>query len=261
MKIRRAVILAGGMGTRIREETEFRPKPMVEIGGMPILWHIMKNLHTQGIEEFVICLGYKGEQIKDFFQNYETRVSDLVVDGAKKTRVYLSHESSETWKVTLADTGLNTMTGGRINRVRKYLNYEPFLCTYGDGLANVDLLKLYKFHESHGKIATLTAVHPATRFGNLAITTEGLVTDFSEKPPSEEWVNGGFFIFNNGIFDYLNDDCVLEQQPLRNLVSDEGLAAFKHEGFWRPMDTYRESKELNDLFETGAAPWVNWPKA
>jgi len=256
--IKRAVILAGGMGTRIREESEFRPKPMVEIGGMPILWHIMKNLHVQGIEEFIICLGYKGEQIKDFFLNYESRTSTVELDFTTKTRNFISPSRREAWKVVLVDTGLDTMTGGRIKRVQQFLHGEPFLCTYGDGLADVDLNKLYLLHSEESRLATVTAVHPSTRFGTLEISEKGEVTEFSEKPPTDEWVNGGFFIFEPGVFDYLDHNCVLEQGPLRSLAKNGQLSAYKHEGFWRPMDTYRESKELNELFNHGAGPWVNW---
>lgn len=256
--LKSAIILAGGMGTRIREETEFKPKPMVEIGGLPILWHIMKNLHSQGVEEFVICLGYKGDQIKSFFKDYSTRLNDVVIDGDSHSVRYVGHNRNENWKITLADTGLDTMTGGRIKRVQKYLNDDKFLCTYGDGLADISVTELHKFHNSHKGIATVTAVHPATRFGNLAISADGLVTSFSEKPPSDEWVNGGFFIFSNEIFRYLDNNCVLEQAPLRNLAMEGQLHAYKHEGFWRPMDTYRESKELNEIFSNGNAPWVNW---
>jgi glucose-1-phosphate cytidylyltransferase len=257
-EVTRAVILAGGMGTRIREETEFKPKPMVEIGGMPILWHIMKNLHSQGVREFVICLGYKGDQIKTFFQNYDLKMGDLHIDAENKTVRYLNPSTKENWKVTLVDTGLDTMTGGRLYKVREHLKGEPFLCTYGDGLADINLEKLWEFHRRSNKIATVTAAHPATRFGNLIISKSGVVTEFSEKPPSDEWVNAGFFIFEEAIFKYLDSDCVLEQSPLKNLVSHQELSAYKHDGFWRPMDTYRESKELNELFMLRQAPWVNW---
>jgi len=257
MYIKRAVILAGGMGTRIRTENEIRPKPMVLIGEMPILWHIMKNLHSQGIEEFIICLGYKGEQIKDFFESYASRVGDVIVDGKSQTIEYLN-PGQEKWRVVLADTGLETLTGGRINRVKKYLNDSPFLCTYGDGLADIDLQDLFESHLAHKTIATLTAVHPSTRFGNLVIGKTGIVEDFSEKPPSDEWINGGFFIFEQSIFNYLDDHCILEREPLQNLTRDGQLGAYKHFGFWRPMDTYRESKELNELYAAQQAPWVNW---
>lgn len=256
--IKRAVILAGGMGTRLREETEFKPKPMVEIGGMPILWHIMKNLHTQGIEEFIICLGYKGEYIKNFFLNYEAQISDIEINNSKSSPVYLKNNVHENWKIVLSDTGKDTMTGGRINRVRKYLHGEPFLCTYGDGLADIDLAALERFHQNQKTIATLTAVHPTTRFGTLEIDSSDTVREFSEKPPTDDWVNGGFFIFENQIFEYLHDESVLEQEPLKALTAISELSAFKHGSFWRPMDTYRESKELNDLWLTGTAPWVNW---
>ena len=258
MAITKAVILAGGMGTRLREETEFKPKPMVEIGGLPIIWHIMKNLYSQGVNDFVICLGYKGDQIKSFFENYSTYMSDVVIEGSDGSRSYMASKGRESWKITLADTGIETMTGGRINRVRKYLAEEPFLCTYGDGLADIDVKELVRFHEESGKAATVTAVHPVTRFGNLQIAKNGTVERFAEKPPSDEWVNGGFFIFQNEVFDYLDDEVVLEQAPLANLVAKGELAAYKHTGWWRPMDTYREAKELNELFKTGNAPWVNW---
>ena len=255
--IKKAVILAGGFGTRIRTENETRPKPMIEIGEMPILWHIMKNLHTQGITEFIICLGYKGEQIKNFFETYSSRTGDVVLEGANHSISYLN-SGGEDWRVVLADTGMHTMTGGRISRIRKYIGNEPFLCTYGDGLADINLKELEETHLLCGRIATVTAVHPATRFGNLDIDLKNLVVDFSEKPPSDEWVNGGFFIFEPEIFDYLDDECVLEHEPLRNLVINGELSAYRHEGFWRPMDTYRESKELNEMYLKHEAPWVNW---
>jgi len=255
----KAVILAGGMGTRIREETEFRPKPMVEIGGKPIIWHIMKNLSVQGINDFVICLGYKGEVIKDFFLNYHARTNDVNVNTSQPNQ-FQSHSStlSDNWNITLADTGLNTQTGGRIKRVSKYLGEEPFLCTYGDGVADINFKELKDFHFSHGKIATVTSVNPPSRFGALTISDVGEVLEFVEKPGDTHWINGGFFIFNPSIFKYLSDDSILEQEPLRSLVSDSELRAYKHSGFWRPMDTYRESKELNELYEGNKAPWRNW---
>jgi len=255
----KAVILAGGLGTRIREETEFRPKPMVEIGGKPIIWHIMKNLSVQGINDFVICLGYKGEVIKDFFLNYHARTNDVNVNTSQPNQ-FQSHSSTlgDNWNITLADTGLNTQTGGRIKRVSKYLGEEPFLCTYGDGVADINLKELKDFHFSHGKIATVTSVNPPSRFGALTISDVGEVLEFVEKPGDTHWINGGFFIFNPLIFKYLSDDSILEQEPLRSLVSDSELRAYKHRGFWRPMDTYRESKELNELYEGNKAPWRNW---
>ena len=255
--LQKAVILAGGMGTRIRTENETRPKPMVEIGGMPILWHIMKNLYEQGINDFIVCLGYKGDQIKNFFETYASRTGNVIFDGGDGSIKYFD-SGGEKWRVTLVDTGLNTMTGGRINRIKPYLGSAPFLCTYGDGLANIDLELLIQAHRSSERIATVTAVHPASRFGNLEIDSNLIVTDFSEKPPSDEWINGGFFIFQPRIFDYLDDNCILEQEPLRNLTRDSQLSAYLHGGFWRPMDTYRESKELNELYDRNLAPWVNW---
>ena len=254
-----AVILAGGMGTRLREETEYRPKPMVEIAGRPIIWHIMKNLSQQKLNNFTICLGYKGDQIREFFLNYKSRVNDITVDLEKDS--FAIHNTSltlENWKVTLANTGLNTMTGGRIFRIRDYVNNDRFLCTYGDGLADINLKSLIEFHKKHGKIATVTTVRPTTRFGALEIDSKKEVKKFAEKPKSEKWINGGFFIFEPKIFDYLSEDCVLEQEPLENLARQGELMAYEHTGFWQPMDTYRETQELNQLWENGLAPWKNW---
>ena len=255
----KAVILAGGMGTRLREETEFRPKPMVEIGGRPILWHIMKTLSTQGINDFVICLGYKGDVIKDYFLNYEARVNDVTVELGSKS-LYSQHSISQedNWVVTLANTGLTTMTGGRIHQIKKYVEQERFICTYGDGLADIDIEKLLEFHKAHGKIATVTAVMPTSRFGSMEISSNDQVTRFAEKPKGTSWVNGGFFVFEPQIFDYLTSDCVLENEPLEKLAGDNQLVAYKHHGFWRPMDTFRESLELNELWDSNKAPWKNW---
>lgn len=255
----KAVILAGGMGTRLREETEYRPKPMVEVGGRPILWHIMKSLSSQGINDFVICLGYKGDQIKDYFLNYESRINDLTIAlGKNGTVVQHSKSVEENWNITLADTGLTTMTGGRINRIKKYVNNEKFLCTYGDGLADINLELLLKFHNSHGLGATVTAVRPTNRFGALQINETETVTEFAEKPKTEKWVNGGYFIFEPLIFEYLDDECILEKEPLEKIAKSGQLKAYKHDGFWQPMDTYRESQELNELWNTGKAPWKKW---
>ncbi len=255
----KAVILAGGLGTRLREETEFRPKPMVEIGGKPIIWHIMKNLSEQGISEFVICLGYKGEQIKEFFLNYEALTNDITIQlGENSVTNHLHSSTSENWTVTLAETGMYTMTGGRLNKVRQYLGSESFLCTYGDGLADVDIRKLTEFHESHKGLATVTAVQPTNRFGALEIDADSAVTSFEEKPMSDKWVNGGFFIFEKDIFEYLDDECILERAPLEELSKQDELRAFKHQGFGRPMDTHRETQELNQIWNEGMAPWKNW---
>jgi len=255
----RAVILAGGMGTRLREETEFRPKPMVEVGGRPILWHIMKNLAQQGLNDFVVCLGYKGDQIRDFFLNYESRINDVTVQlGKNGTSIIHGRSLEEDWRITLADTGLETMTGGRLSAVQDHLKGDRFLCTYGDGLADVNLDSLLSFHSSHGKLATVTAVRPITRFGALEIEDDDSVVNFSEKPRAEKWINGGFFIFEPAIFEYLKKNSILEREPLERIASEGQLKAFKHEGFWQPMDTYREMQELNSLWDAKAAPWKNW---
>jgi glucose-1-phosphate cytidylyltransferase len=255
----KAVILAGGQGTRLREETEFRPKPMVEIGGRPILWHIMKTLSVQGINDFVICLGYKGDSIKDFFINYEARTHDITVKlGDNEGLIHHSESPAENWTVTLANTGATTMTGGRIHNIKKYVKGERFLCTYGDGVANIDLNSLISFHEKHGKVATVTSVRPTNRFGAMQIDEDNLVTAFSEKPMAEKRVNGGYFIFEPKIFDYLDKDSVLEREPLEKLASGGELQAFMHDGFWQPMDTFRETIELNDLWESSNAPWKIW---
>lgn len=255
----KSVILAGGLGTRLREETEYRPKPMVEIGGRPILWHIMKNLSGQSLNDFVICLGYKGEQIKDYFLNYSTRINDVTLELSADTPIIRHGNSNEEhWRITLANTGLDTMTGGRVYKIRDYVKGERFLCTYGDGLADVDIRKLLEFHLKHKKIATVTAVRPTSRFGAIQIDSEFKVTRFMEKPRAEKWVNGGFFLFEPKIFEYLNDNSILEQGPLNELANDGELMAFQHAGFWQPMDTYRESQELNEMWFSLKAPWKNW---
>lgn len=257
----KAVLLAGGLGTRLREETEYRPKPMVEIGDKPILWHIMKMLSVQNVQDFVVCLGYKGDVIKEFFINYESRINDITVSLGNSTKGKFANNTnstSESWNVTLANTGAETMTGGRIKKIKKYVDGETFLCTYGDGLANIDLPALLNFHKSHGKIATLTAVRPTSRFGALEILENSSVHAFKEKPQLDQWINGGFFIFNSGIFDYLVDDSPLEAGPLEKLSQDNQLMAYRHSGFWQPMDTYRETQELNALWRDGSAPWKNW---
>lgn len=255
----KALILAGGLGTRLREETEFKPKPMVEVAGRPIIWHIMKNLSQQSIKEFGIATGYKGEIIKDYFLNYYARNNDVTVDlgSSRSFTQHGSHGESE-WKVTISDTGEFTMTGGRVFRVKKYFSNDRFLCTYGDGLADINLERLLFFHNSHGKIATVTTVRPLSRFGVMEVDSSGLVKRFREKPIMDGWVNAGFFIFEPEIFNYLDEECTLESQPLMRLASDGELAAYRHEGFWQPMDTYRESIFLNELWNSGNAPWKNW---
>ena len=254
-----AVLLAGGLGTRMREETEYRPKPMVEIGGQPVLWHIMKNLSVGNFEEFIVCTGYKGQQIKDYFLNYHTKNHDFTVQLDEHSQVQIQkNEPLENWKVTIADTGPNTMTGGRVNRVKRYVNGRRFLVTYGDGLADVNLNELIKFHESHGKIATVSTVRPMSRFGVMDIAPDGKVLKFREKPQVDDWINIGFFIFEPEVFDFLDDECVLEREPLEALAMKGELRAFKHNGFWQPMDTYRESQSLNEMWDKKEAPWKNW---
>lgn len=254
-----ALILAGGLGTRLREETEFKPKPMVEVGGRPVIWHIMKNLAFQGVTDFTIATGYKGEILKDYFLNYEARNNDITVDlGRREVISHHTDHAESSWKVTLTNTGELTMTGGRVFKSLKYQKNERFLCTYGDGLADIDLRKLLDFHESHGKIATVTTVQPSSRFGLMDVDDNGNVKKFREKPTMDGWVNAGFFIFEAEIVKYLDENCILEQEPLANLAKDSELAAYKHEGFWQPMDTYRESTLLNELWDLGSAPWKNW---
>jgi glucose-1-phosphate cytidylyltransferase len=254
-----AVILAGGLGTRLREETEFKPKPMVEIGGRPILWHIMKQLSTYGVSEFIICLGYKGDVIKDYFLNYEKRNNDISVNLGQGGEIELHGEHEEdNWKVTLAQTGDLTGTGGRIHRIQKYVDGRKFLCTYGDGVADTNINELLSFHNSHKGIATVTAVQPETRFGVLDVDHESAVLSFLEKPKSENIVNAGFFVFEPEVFTYLSDDCVLEQEPLHSMSRDRSLFAYRHNGFWQPMDTFREVTLLNEMWNNEAAPWKVW---
>ena len=255
----KVVLLAGGLGTRLREETEVKPKPMVEVGGHPILWHIMKCYSFYGHSDFIICAGYKGEIIKNWFANFRILNSDFTVTLNDSLNLTFHSELEENgWTATISDTGAETMTGGRIKKIQKYVGNETFLCTYGDGLADVDLNQLLAFHKSHGKIATLTTVKPVSRFGVLDIDEESQVNSFLEKPQSEGAINGGFFVFEPAIFDYLEENSILEQEPLRRLASEGELMAYHHGGFWQPMDTYRELMILNELWKSGDAPWKVW---
>jgi glucose-1-phosphate cytidylyltransferase len=255
----KAVLLAGGLGTRMREETEFRPKPMVEVGGRPVLWHIMKVLGQQGITDFVICAGYKSEYIKNYFYNYGASNLDFTVRlGDQSSTVFHGSHEEFDWTVTVADTGESTMTGGRIKMVEKYVDGETFLATYGDGIADIDLTALTTFHKNHGKTATMTVTQPTSRFGVVDIGESGLVSKFREKPKVNDWINMGYFVFEPQIFSYLSVDSVLEEEPLRRLSSQSEIGAYKHSGFWQPMDTYRESLLLNNLWDKGLAPWKNW---
>ncbi|WP_298227297.1 glucose-1-phosphate cytidylyltransferase [Gryllotalpicola sp.] len=256
----KAVLLAGGLGTRMREETEFRPKPMVEIGGKPVLWHIMKLLSAQGIKDFVICTGYKSEQIASYFANYSAVNKDFTIRlGDESSIVYHGDHDESDWTVTVAYTGADTMTGGRIKRVQKYVGDEPFLCTYGDGVADVDIRGLQEFHASHGRLATITTTRPYSRFGVIDIAEDGGVATFREKPQTDDWINIGYFILEPAVFDYIEGDATtFENQPLHTLASEGQISAWRHNGFWQPMDTYREYQMLNDLWERGAAPWKVW---
>lgn len=253
------VLLAGGLGTRLREETEFRPKPMVEVGGKPILWHIMKSFAHYGIKEFVVCIGYRGEVIKDYFLNYEARTNDFTVHlGSDHHVEYHDRHDESNWRVTVADTGPETMTGGRVKRIERFVAGERIIVTYGDGLANVDIDALLQFHESHGKLATVTTIRPLSRFGVMDLEPDGKVLRFREKPLTDEYVNAGYFVFEPRVFDYLDEECILEQAPLEALARDGQLVAYRHSGFWQPMDTYREYTMLNELWSTDNAPWKVW---
>ena len=255
----RVVLLAGGFGTRLAEETDFRPKPMVEVGGMPILWHIMKTYSHFGFNNFVVCLGYKGFMIKDYYYHYYMHLADMTVDLEANEVTFLSPRS-EPWKVTLVDTGLSTMTGGRIKRIRRHVGDEPFMLTYGDGVGDVDISALLRFHKTHGRLATLTAVQPHGRFGTLELDPQATVTAFKEKPKGEQaWVNAGFFVLEAKVFDYIDGDATpFEREPLERLAVEGQLKAYKHSGFWRPMDTLRDRQQLERLWSERSAPWKVW---
>ena len=256
----KVVILCGGFGTRLREETEVRPKPMVEVGGKPILWHIMKTFAHYGFIEFILCLGYKGEVIKNYFMNYEYFNNDFEVElGTGKIHSYNQHQE-QGWKVTLAETGLNTMTGARLKKVAKYIDDEIFMLTYGDGVTDCNINELLEFHKSNGKIGTVTGVSPPSRYGELAISGNTVVS-FQEKPQTHDsLINGGYFVFNRQFFDYLADDegCVLERAPLEQLASDNQLSIYSHHKFWQCMDTQRDHVYLNELWDQGLALWKVW---
>lgn len=255
----KAVILAGGLGTRLSEETSTRPKPMVEIGGKPILWHIMKMYASHGINDFVICCGYKGYVIKEYFANYFLHMSDVTFN-MRDNSMEVHNKRAEPWSVTLVDTGDHSMTGGRLRRVRDYVKEEEAFCfTYGDGVGDIDIAETIRFHKAHGKAATLTATYPPGRFGALDIR-EGQVMSFKEKPKGDgAMINGGFFVLTPKVLDYLTDDSTIwEQEPLNNLASDGQLMAYEHHGFWQPMDTLRDKNHLEELWDSGNAPWKTW---
>ncbi|VWX60469.1 Glucose-1-phosphate cytidylyltransferase [Burkholderiales bacterium 8X] len=255
----KAVILAGGLGTRIAEESDTKPKPMVEVGGRPLLWHIMKIYAHHGVKDFVICLGYKGYVIKEFFFNYYRHMSDMRID-LRSGDTQILDSQAEDWRITLVDTGAETMTGGRLKRAAKYLDNETFCLTYGDGLSSVDVGAEIAFHRQHGKLATVLAVQPPGRFGVLNLDATQQVTSFEEKPSDEiGWINGGFFILEPGAIDYVADDATSwERAPLMNLARDGQLKAFQHHGFWQPCDTLRDKRELETLWNAAKAPWRAW---
>jgi glucose-1-phosphate cytidylyltransferase len=255
----KVVILAGGLGTRLSEETVLKPKPMVEVGGKPILWHIMKIYSHFGFHEFVICLGFKGYVIKEYFSNYFMHMSDVTFDMEHNT-MEVHQKYVEPWRVTLVDTGQETMTGGRLKRVEPYLGDEPFMMTYGDGVADVDIAGLVAFHKSHGRLATVTSTQPSGRFGALCFGEGTQVTSFQEKPAGDgNWINGGFFVLDPKVIDYIPGDATLfERDPMEGLARDGQLMAYKHEGFWQPMDTLRDKNHLEELWVAGKAPWKLW---
>jgi len=256
----KVVLLAGGLGTRLSEETDIKPKPMVEIGGKPILWHIMKIYSFYGYNEFVICCGYKGYLIKEYFANYFLHQADITIDLSKNS-LEIHQSQAEPWKITLVDTGSNTMTGGRIKRIQQYINDETFMLTYGDGVSNVNISELVSFHKKHGKLATLTAVQTSGKFGSLNLGDSGLVNSFMEKPKGNgAWINGGFFVLEPKIFDFINegDATIWERTPLENIANQNQLAAFKHNGFWRPMDTLRDKIDLEDMWNSKNCEWKLW---
>lgn len=258
----KVVILAGGLGTRLSEETELKPKPMVEIGGHPILWHIMKIYSYYGFNDFIILTGYKSHVIKDYFINYYTRYSDIKIDMAKnKLQVY--QQRNEPWKVTMLYTGQDTMTGGRIKKAKEYIKNESFMLTYGDGVSDINLSELLECHKKSGKLATLTAVQPTVKFGALNIEQDGKVSSFTEKPKqNNSWINGGFFVLEPEVLDYIEDgdETIFERTPLEKLSTTNQLNAFRHKGFWKPMDTLRDKIELTDMWMNGRAPWAHWLK-
>jgi glucose-1-phosphate cytidylyltransferase len=256
----KVVILSGGYGTRISEESHLKPKPMIEIGGRPILWHIMKIYSHYGFNDFVICLGYKGYTIKEYFAHYFLHEANVTFDFTNENARIIHEHTAEPWKVTLVDTGMETMTGGRVKRIQPYVGDAPFMLTYGDGVADIDLRKLVEFHKGHGKLATVTSTQPGGRFGALKFGNDDLVTAFQEKPEGDGgWINAGFFILEPQIFDYIEDDAtLLEREPLENLARDGELASYRHSGFWQPMDTLRDKTHLEDLLKSGKAPWVKW---
>jgi len=257
----KVAILCGGFGTRIRDVSQELPKPMVPIGGRPILWHVMKYYAVHGFNEFVLCLGYKGDVIKDYFLNYQAHTSDFTLSLDGSAIAYHRGHDERDWKITFAETGLNTMTGGRVARIQRYVDADTFMLTYGDGVGDVDLAALLAFHRSHGKAMTVTGVRPPGRFGEVDANDDGLIGGFNEKPQTTGgWISGGFFVCDRRVFDYLDprEDLVLEREPMRKLVADGELMLYRHQDFWQCMDTYRDYKLLEGLIDAGEAPWITW---
>jgi glucose-1-phosphate cytidylyltransferase len=255
----KVVLLAGGLGTRLSEETVLRPKPMVEIGGMPILWHIMKIYSAHGYNDFIVCLGYKGYVVKEYFANYFLHKSDVTIN-MKDNSVKVHDSQAEPWNITLVDTGNDSMTGGRIKRIQKHVGDEPFMLTYGDGVSNVNITELVKYHKEKGKICTVTAVQPSGRFGALNLNEKDGVDSFLEKPKGDgAWINGGFFVCEPKVFDYIEgDSTVFEKEPMEGIARDGGMVAYKHSGFWKPMDTLRDKQELEADWQKNEAEWKVW---
>ena len=256
----KVVLLAGGLGTRLREETEFKPKPMVEVGGFPVLWHIMKSFDHYSFNEFIVCLGYKGEIIKNYFLNFQTQHNDFEINTSKQGSLnILSSENISNWKVTLADTGDDSMTGERIRRIKKYIpEGETFMMTYGDGLSDINIDELLEFHNSHNGLATISTTNPSSRFGVVEIGNENKILEFKEKPVSDGDINMGYMVLDYGVFDFINEGDVFEKDPLIKLSETENLYAYQHSGFFEPMDTYRENLALNKLWNQDKAPWKKW---
>lgn len=256
----KVVILAGGHGTRISEESYLKPKPMIEIGDKPVLWHIMKIYSSYGFNDFIICLGYKGYVIKEYFAHYYLHEADVTFDFLNNNRMDVHNHAVEPWKVTLVNTGVDTMTGGRVKRIEPYVGNETFLLTYGDGVADINIRELVKFHAGHGKFATVTSVQPTGRFGAMSLREDNLVHEFQEKPKGDGgWINAGFFVMEPAVFKYIdNDVTVLEKEPLEGLSRDGKLVAYRHSGFWQPMDTLRDKNKLDQLWKENNAPWKIW---
>lgn len=253
------LILCGGQGTRLREETEYRPKPLIEVGGRPILWHIMKTYSHYGFNDFILCLGYRGQMIKDYFLRYEAMNQDFTIHTGRESKVEFHGQEMDQYKVTLAETGMSTMTGGRVQQASKYIDGDTFMLTYGDGLANVNVSDLLKFHQAHGKLATVTTMRPMSRFGELDIESSGLVKQFVEKPQRDAWASCGFFVLDRKVLELLDgDQCTFEKEPLERLVADNQLVAYQHDGFFFAMDTFREYQQINRMWDEGDTPWKVW---